>query len=88
MALYISLTAFSIWRGFCMSGWKLLGSTTYVFDCRNRFLCLKFSLENAKQENYISILMGAVGSGGIFMSLSGRSKPSLIDRLTNSDMKT
>ena len=27
---YISLTAFSIWRGFCMSGRKRLDPTTYV----------------------------------------------------------
>ena len=26
----MALTAFSIWRGFCMSGRKLLDSTTYI----------------------------------------------------------
>ena len=30
MALY-TLTAFSIWRGFCMSGQKVLDPTTYVW---------------------------------------------------------
>ena len=29
---YISLTAFSIWRGFCMSGRKLLEPTTYIYE--------------------------------------------------------
>ena len=39
MALYIFLTAFSIWRGFCMSGRKLLDPTAYTLDylsCRQR----------------------------------------------------
>ena len=30
MALYIPHTAFSIWRGFCMSGRKLLDPTAYI----------------------------------------------------------
>ena len=58
MSLYISLTAFSIWRGFCVSGRKLLDPTTYLLSTECMCVCRVILAINS---DCLPVLHSAVG---------------------------